>query len=87
MLTLYCSYRVVSYNILADLYADSDFTRSVLHPYCPPYALHIDYRKQLIVKEIMGKFIVCLGVLKDSEVHGGEPLRTLYVIITKVTRL
>ena len=46
---------MVSYNILADLYADSDFTRSVLHPYCPPYALHIDYRKQLIVKELMGE--------------------------------
>ncbi|KPI93870.1 2',5'-phosphodiesterase 12 [Papilio xuthus] len=48
------SFRCVSYNILADLYCDSDFTRSVLHPYCPPYALQIDYRKQLILKELKG---------------------------------
>lgn len=49
-----CSFRVVSYNILADLYADSDYTREVLFPYCPPYALSIDYRKQLFLKEIIG---------------------------------
>ncbi|XP_013200463.1 2',5'-phosphodiesterase 12 [Amyelois transitella] len=56
------SFRCVSYNILADLYCDSDFTRSVLHPYCPPYALHIDYRKQLIIKELLGynADIICL---------------------------
>nr|CAI5857366.1 unnamed protein product [Callosobruchus analis] len=47
-------FRVVSYNILADLYCDSDYTRQVLFPYCPPYALAIDYRKQLILKEIIG---------------------------------
>lgn len=47
-------FRVVTYNILADLYCDSDFTRTVLHPYCPPYALSIDYRKQLFVKELIG---------------------------------
>ena len=47
-------FRVVTYNILADLYADSDYTRKVLHPYCPAYALAIDYRKQLILKELIG---------------------------------
>ncbi|KAJ8940052.1 hypothetical protein NQ314_010884 [Rhamnusium bicolor] len=46
-------FRVVTYNILADLYCDSDYTREVLHPYCPAYALKIDYRKQLILKEII----------------------------------
>lgn len=51
---------MVSYNILADLYCDSDYTREVLHPYCPPYALSIDYRKQLIVKEILGKSFVII---------------------------
>ncbi|XP_041989188.1 2',5'-phosphodiesterase 12 [Aricia agestis] len=56
------SFRCVSYNILADLYCDSDFTRTVLHPYCPPYALHIDYRKNLLLKEITGynADVVCL---------------------------
>jgi len=53
---------VVTYNILADLYADSDYTRTVLHPYCPAYALTIDYRKQLIIRELMGYHadIICL---------------------------
>ncbi|XP_052747253.1 2',5'-phosphodiesterase 12 [Bicyclus anynana] len=56
------SFRCVSYNILADLYCDSDYTRTTLHPYCPPYALHKDYRKQLILKELQGynADIICL---------------------------
>lgn len=45
---------MVTYNLLADLYCDSDYTRTHLFPYCPPYALHIDYRKQLFVKELLG---------------------------------
>lgn len=47
-------FRVVSYNILADLYCDSDFSRQELYPYCPPYALNIDYRKLLFIKELLG---------------------------------
>lgn len=47
-------FRVTSYNILADTYADSDYSRDVLFPYCPPYALAIDYRKLLIIKELIG---------------------------------
>ncbi|XP_052893057.1 2',5'-phosphodiesterase 12 [Anopheles moucheti] len=55
-------FRVVSYNILAELYSDSDYSRNVLFSYTPPYALEIDYRKQLFVKEILGyrADIVCL---------------------------
>lgn len=55
-------FRVVSYNLLADLYADSDYSRSHLFPYCPPYALSIDYRKQLFIKELIGyqADIMCL---------------------------
>lgn len=54
--------RVVSYNLLADLYADSDFSRRELHPQCPAYALAFDYRKQLLLKEVAGYNgdIVCL---------------------------
>lgn len=47
-------FRVVSYNLLADYYADSDYSRTVLFGHCPEYALHIDYRKQLLMKEITG---------------------------------
>lgn len=62
-------FRVVTYNLLADLYADSDYSRSTLFPYCPPYALAIDYRKQLFMKEILGYNgdIVCLQEV-DSKI-------------------
>ncbi|KAF5285475.1 hypothetical protein FQR65_LT13238 [Abscondita terminalis] len=63
--TLGNQFRVVSYNILADLYTDSEFSRNTLFPYCPPYALSIDYRKQLILKELIGynADIICLQEL------------------------
>lgn len=47
-------FRVISYNLLADYYCDSDFSRTQLFPYCPPYALAIDYRKLLFIREILG---------------------------------
>ena len=47
-------WRVVSYNILADLYADSDYSRTVLFAQCPAYALTIDYRVKLILAELVG---------------------------------
>ncbi|XP_067001852.2 2',5'-phosphodiesterase 12 isoform X2 [Anabrus simplex] len=73
------SFRVISYNILADLYADSDVARTQLFPYCPPYALDMDYRKQLILKEILGYHgdIICLQEV-DSKVFNRylEPVLT-----------
>lgn len=47
-------FRVVSYNLLADYYCDSDFSRKELFPYCPAYALEIDYRKLLFMREMLG---------------------------------
>jgi 2',5'-phosphodiesterase len=44
----------MSYNILADLYADSDFSRDFLFPACPEKYLNIDYRKLLLIREILG---------------------------------
>nr|XP_006818868.1 PREDICTED: 2',5'-phosphodiesterase 12-like [Saccoglossus kowalevskii] len=54
--------RVVSYNILADPYTSTEFAQNVLYPYCAPYALDIDYREQLLLKELTGYNgdIVCL---------------------------
>jgi 2',5'-phosphodiesterase len=46
--------RVVTYNVLADYYADSVDGRTKLFNYCPQYAIDIDYRKQLLLKEIVG---------------------------------
>ncbi|RVE72565.1 hypothetical protein OJAV_G00039790 [Oryzias javanicus] len=65
--------RVVSYNILADIYAQTELSKTVLYPYCAPYALELDYRQNLIKKELAGynADIVCLqevdkGVFSDS---------------------
>ncbi|CAH6778946.1 2',5'-phosphodiesterase 12 [Phodopus roborovskii] len=54
--------RTVSYNILADTYAQTEFSRTVLYPYCAPYALELDYRQNLIQKELAGynADILCL---------------------------
>ncbi|EDV28922.1 uncharacterized protein TRIADDRAFT_20232 [Trichoplax adhaerens] len=56
------SFRIVSYNVLADTYSSQEHTQKVLFPYCPPYALSIDYRKLLITRELYGynADIICL---------------------------
>lgn len=66
-------FRFMSYNILADLYADSEFSRTVLFKHCPTYALALDYRRQLLLNEISGynSTIICL-----QEVDQKEFLRT-----------
>lgn len=54
--------RVVSYNILADCYLEDEATCEAWFGYCPKYALAIDYRRQILLKEIVGYHgdIVCL---------------------------
>ncbi|XP_040850621.1 2',5'-phosphodiesterase 12 [Ochotona curzoniae] len=71
--------RTVSYNILADTYAQTEFSRTVLYPYCAPYALELDYRQNLIQKELTGynADLVCLqevdkAVFADSLVPALE---------------
>uniref|UniRef100_A0A3Q3NL36 Phosphodiesterase 12 n=1 Tax=Labrus bergylta TaxID=56723 RepID=A0A3Q3NL36_9LABR len=56
------SARVMSYNILADVYAQTELSKTVLYPYCAPYALQLDYRLNLIKKELAGynADIICL---------------------------
>jgi len=44
----------MTYNILADAYADTEYTKAYLFPYCPEHALDINYRKHFIIKEITG---------------------------------
>ncbi|KAH9498116.1 2',5'-phosphodiesterase 12 [Bulinus truncatus] len=48
------SFRVMTYNILAQIYADTDLARQELFHYCPSKALDMDYRKHLLLKEILG---------------------------------
>ena len=60
--TDFSTFRVISYNILADTYAKDEFAQKMLYPYCPPYALDISYRQQLLLKEISGYSadLICL---------------------------
>ncbi|NXE51227.1 PDE12 phosphodiesterase, partial [Casuarius casuarius] len=60
--------RAVSYNILADVYAQTEFSRTVLYPYCAPYALELDYRQNLLQKELAGYSadLVCLQEVDKS---------------------
>lgn len=71
---------MMSYNLLADTYADSDYSRNVLFPYCPAYALSINYRKQLLLDEIIGynADIICLQeVDRKLFINDLEPILSL----------
>lgn len=87
-------FRVVTYNLLADYYADSDYSRKTLFPYCPPKYLEIDYRKQLFIKEIIGykADLICLQEVDQKifdidfkEVLGGPPLNYHGIMAPKGT--
>jgi len=54
--------RVMTYNILADLYADSEFAMTELFPQCPRFAMDYRYRVRLILEEIINFHpdILCL---------------------------
>lgn len=47
-------FRCVTYNVLAKVYADMRPLRKNLYSYCPKFALNMDYRKNLLMKEILG---------------------------------
>ncbi|KAG2484240.1 hypothetical protein HYH03_016975 [Edaphochlamys debaryana] len=55
-------FRIMSYNILADQYAGSDYARNVLFNYCPPANLEPTYRRALVLRELLGYHadVVCL---------------------------
>ena len=55
-------FRLLTYNILADVFADSDNAKEFLYPYCPGYAIKSKYRRQLLIKELLGYHadIMCL---------------------------
>lgn len=55
-------FRIVSYNILANVYALSQRAREVLYPYCDIQALNQDYRQSLTVTELLGYHadVLCL---------------------------
>lgn len=50
---LSCRFRIVSYNILSNRYAKSDY-----YGYCPLEFLAIEYRRTVLVDEIVGKLVL-----------------------------
>ncbi|XP_046829334.1 2',5'-phosphodiesterase 12 isoform X3 [Vespa crabro] len=75
------SFRVTSYNILANVYASTTYSKENLFPYCPEYALDIDYRKQLILKELLGfnSDIICLQEV-DNKIYDNDFMPTLSLL-------
>jgi 2',5'-phosphodiesterase len=51
-------FRVMSYNILADQYAGTSYAQQVLFKYCPTELLDNNYRRQLVLQEVM-RYQVC----------------------------
>ncbi|KAL1457804.1 hypothetical protein WDU94_007997 [Cyamophila willieti] len=60
--------RVVTYNILAEIYADTDTARNELFSYCPSYALDMEYRRPLIIREILAYHadLICLQEVDEK---------------------
>jgi len=56
-------FSVMTYNILAQLY-----TNNTIYPYCPYYALHWNYRKHNLLREILtlGADIICLQEVQNN---------------------
>ncbi|XP_067936205.1 2',5'-phosphodiesterase 12-like isoform X2 [Watersipora subatra] len=61
--------RVVSYNLLAHTYTDTEFSRKELFSHCPVGYLEYDYRKSLIAKELLGynADVICLQEVDNSQ--------------------
>ncbi|XP_034187530.1 2',5'-phosphodiesterase 12 [Osmia lignaria lignaria] len=72
------SFRLTSYNILANVYSETSLSKDTLYPYCPQYALSMDYRKLLILKELIGynTDIICLQEV-DSKVYENDLMLSL----------
>jgi 2',5'-phosphodiesterase len=65
------AFRALSYNILADQYASSDYAQKVLFKYCPLPYLDYEYRKQLVLAELArySPDVACLQEVDDKALH------------------
>ena len=64
--------RVVSYNILSDGLAETEFSKDGLFPYCPDEFVAWKYRENLLLDEIIGynADIICLQELDSKSFKG-----------------
>lgn len=64
-------FTVLTYNLLADLYASPELYGS----YCPPWALAWGYRRQNLLRELLGygADILCLQEARRKSRESGKP--------------
>jgi hypothetical protein len=61
----------MSYNILADQYAGTSYAQQVLFKYCPTQLLDNNYRRQLVLQEVLAYQVgLLLGTPCCCGVHG-----------------
>jgi 2',5'-phosphodiesterase len=71
------TFRVVTYNILADQYAGTETARTQLFSACPPENIEPSYRRPLILGELLGynADVICLQEVDDKMfTHWLEPV-------------
>lgn len=63
-------FRVVTYNLLADFYVNTDYSRNTIFPYCDEKILNINFRKALFMHELLGYNcdVMCLQEV-DQELY------------------
>lgn len=75
------AFRIMTYNILADQYAASDYAKTVLFNYCPLDRLEGDYRKQLVLEELLtyDADVICLQARRQccTSVHSWHTVHLL----------
>lgn len=61
-------FRAVTYNLLADFYTSTEYSRTQIFPYCSPSILDIDFRKALFIRELLGYHcdVMCLQEVDQS---------------------
>ncbi|GLI58784.1 hypothetical protein VaNZ11_000540 [Volvox africanus] len=61
-------FRILSYNVLADQYAGSDYAQNVLFNYCPKECLDPGYRRPLMLRELLGyqADVMCLQEVDEK---------------------
>ncbi|KAK9821281.1 hypothetical protein WJX74_008549 [Apatococcus lobatus] len=60
--------RIVTYNILADQYASQEHSQKVLFSFCPSRWLDPDYRRPLVLQELLGYHadVICLQEVDET---------------------
>jgi 2',5'-phosphodiesterase len=64
-------FRVMSYNILADQYAGTSYAQKTLFSYCPTPLLDNNYRRQLVLEEVLAYQVGWVGGGGGAEGLGG----------------